>query len=87
MTLKNNRVVNNCKQTKLNDSFSYDNSIITDKKTISNKFNDYFVNIGSTLAAQIPTSGPSFKRHLLEANTESIFLTPTDKQEIRTRQI
>ena len=75
-------VVNNCKQTKLNDSFSYNNSIITDKKTISNKFNDYFVNIGSTLAAQIPTSGP-FKRYLLEANTESIFLTPIDEQEIR----
>ena len=50
---------------------------------MSNKFNDYFINIGSTLAAQIPTSGPSFKRYLLEANTESIFLTPTDEQEIR----
>ena len=49
----------------------------------SNKFNDYCVNIGSTLAAQIPTSGPSFKRYLLEANTESIFLSPTDEQEIR----
>ena len=48
-----------------------------------NKFNDYFVNIGSTLAVQIPTSGPSFKRYLLKANTESIFLTPTDEQEIR----
>ena len=53
------------------------------KKTISSKFNDYFVNIGSTLAARILTSGPSFKRYLLEANTESIFLTPTDEQEIR----
>ena len=41
------------------------------------------VNIGSTLAAHIPTSGPSFKRYLLEANTECIFLTPTDAHEIR----
>ena len=35
------------------------------------------------MAAQIPTSGPSFKRYLLEANIESIFLTPTDEQGIR----
>ena len=53
------------------------------KIKIPNKFNDYFVKIGSTLAAQIPTSGPSFKRYLLEANTEFIFLTLTDEQEIR----
>ena len=35
------------------------------------------------MAAQIPKSGPSFKRYLLEANIESIFLTPTDEQGIR----
>ena len=76
-------VINNCKPFKLNESFSYNNSIITGKKIVSNKFNDYFVNVGKTLAAQIPKSGPSFYTYLPEANKESIFLTPTDQQEIR----
>ena len=67
----------------MNESFTYNNTIITDKKTVSNKFNDYFVNVGKTLAEQIPKSGPSFRSYLLEANKESIFLTPTDQQEIR----
>ena len=57
--------------------------MITDKTIVSNKFNDYFVNVGKTLAAQIPWSGPSFHTNLPEANKESIFLTPTDQLEIR----
>ena len=77
-------VINTCKPSKLNKSFSYNNSIITDKKTVSNKFNEYFVNVGKTLAAQIPMSGPSFHFYLSEANKESIFLTPTDQQEIHS---
>ena len=53
------------------------------QKHVSNKFNDYFVNVGKTLAEQIPKSGPSFRSYLPEANRESIFLTHTDQQEIR----
>ena len=37
-------VINNCKQYKL--IFSHNNSIITDNKIISDKFNDYFINMG-----------------------------------------
>ena len=76
-------VINNCKPSKLNESFLYNNSIITDKNEVSNKFNDYFVNVGKTLAAQIPKSGPSFHKYLPEANKECIFLIPTDEREIR----
>ena len=76
-------VINNCKPSKLNESFIYNGSAITDKNDVSNKFDDYFVNVGKTLAAQIPTSGPSFHRYLPEANKECIFLTPTDDREIR----
>ena len=76
-------VINNCKPSKLNESFSYNNSVITDKNEVSNKFNDYFVNVGKTLAAQIPKSGPSFHKYLPEANKECIFLIPTDEREIR----
>ena len=76
-------VINNCKPSKLNESFLYNNSIITNKNEVSNKFNDYFVNVGKTLAAQIPKSGPSFHKYLPEANRECIFLIPTDEREIR----
>ena len=76
-------VINNCKPSKLNESFLYNNSFITDKNEVSNKFNDYFVNVCKTLAAQIPKSGPSFHKYLPEANKECIFLIPTDEREIR----
>ena len=61
----------------------YKNSVITDKDEVSNKFNDYFVNVGKTLAAQIPKSGPSFQKYLPEANKEYIFLILTAEREIR----
>ena len=76
-------VINNCKPSKLNESFLYNNSVITDKNEVSNKFSDYFVNVGKTPAAQIPKSGPSFHKYLPEANKECIFLIPTDEREIR----
>ena len=75
-------VTNNFKQSKANESFSYNNSIITEKKIMSDKFNDYFINVGKTLAAQIPKSGPSFDKYLPEPNPESIFLVPTNEREI-----
>ena len=54
-----------------------------DKKTISNKFNDYFLNIGRPKVEQIPNSGPSFEQYLWVDNTEFGFLTSWDEQEIR----
>ena len=64
------------------DTFAYNNTIITHKKIISDKFNDYFINVGKTLAAQISKSGPSFDKYLPEPNPESIFLVPTNEREI-----
>ena len=55
-------VINNCKPSKLNESFLYNNSVTPDKNEVSNKFNDYFVNVGKILAAHIPKSGPSFHK-------------------------
>ena len=49
---------------------------------MSDKFNDYFINVGKTLAAQIPKSGPSFDKYLPEPNPESIFPMPTNEREI-----
>ena len=51
-------VLNDCKPSTLNYSFTYSNRVITVKKIFINEFNDFFVNVDKTLAAQIPEVGP-----------------------------
>ena len=47
------------------------NKNIFDQKTIANSFNEYFVNVGSKLAREIPGSDSSF---------EEVTLSDTDKK-------
>ena len=47
------------------------NKNIFDQKTIANSFNEYFVNVGSKLAREIPGSDSSF---------EEVTLSGTDKK-------
>ena len=61
----------------------YNNLPTSDKDIIANKFNEYFVNIGSTLAASIPKDGPNFKTYLPHANEDTIFIEPTNSDEIK----
>ena len=51
-------VLNDCKPSTLNYSFTYSNRVITVKKIFINEFNDFFVNVDKTLAEQIPEVGP-----------------------------
>ena len=75
-------VLNRKKTSKTNDTFKYNNTTTTNKVTIANKFNDYFVNVGSSLAASIPRDGPNYKTYLPPPNVNSIFIEPTDSNEI-----
>ena len=56
-----------------NDSFpkslSIDNEEITDKKSIAEKFNSFFVNTGTNLAAKIPHSTTNFESYLPNITT------------------
>ena len=45
------QVIKRKKSSKVHDKFMHNNKGITDPKTISNGFNNYFVNIGPTLAS------------------------------------
>ena len=45
------------------------NKSITDKKNIADKFNEFFINIGSNLAAIIPPSNMNFDSYLPHACT------------------
>ena len=65
------------------DEIIYNNSIISDPKLIANKFNNFFANVGPDLAHKIPSVSESFKHFLPLNNPNSIFLKPTDNQEIR----
>ena len=56
-----------------NDNFpkilNIDKKEITDKKTIAEKFNSYFINVGSKLAAKIPSSNANFESYLPNITT------------------
>ena len=55
---------------------------IVDKNEIVEKFNDYFLNIGSQLAATIPHTSKHYSNYL-KANIPSSFcLFPTDASEV-----
>ena len=58
-------------------------SILNDKISIANAFNDYFVNIGPTLASKIPDLGMNYRKFMPEQNEMSFFLSPTEESEVK----
>ena len=62
--------------------FKYNGSEISDGKDISNKFNDFFINIGPTLANAIPHTSKSPLNYLGASVSETIFLSPVTGNEI-----
>ena len=57
--------------------------MVSDPRVISNKFNEFFSNIGHDLARKIPGAPCSFKSFLKGHGTQSIFLKPVEEKEIR----
>ena len=55
----------------------------SDKRLISEKFNDFFVNIGPTLAKRIPIIDKSPLSYMQFSINESIFLAPVTPTEIK----
>ena len=56
------QVINRKKSSKTHDKFMYNNREITDPQTVADGFNNYFVNIGPTLASKIPDKDVSHKK-------------------------
>lgn len=72
-----NKVINRNKLTfKLPDHFK-------DPTEISNKFNEYFINVGPNLASKIPVSDMNFSNYLGERYIKSIFLDPVTENEVK----
>jgi len=66
------------------DELLINGKITNDKFQMANKFNEYFVKVGSELASKIPSVSGDFRKYINNAQTsiESIFVQPTDPTEI-----
>lgn len=62
--------------------FKVNGTIITDKQLISEGFCNYFTNVGPDFAAKIPKSKRTFLSYMKGTYNNSIFLEPTDQEEI-----
>ena len=77
------QVINKSKCSKLSSEFLHNGSILNDKKSIANAFNDYFVNIGPTLASKIPQLGIDYRNFMPQQNDMSFFLCPAEELEVK----
>ena len=75
-------IINKNKSKKKSDQFILNNTKVTNPNEIVNGFNDYFVNIGPTLASKIKSEGLSHRSFLHNDLYESFFLDPTNEVEI-----
>ena len=65
------------------DKLLVDNKVVTNKTDIANTFNNYFVNVGPSLASQIPNSNKNPISYINHAVVESMYAWPTDATKIR----
>ena len=62
--------------------FKKDDTVINTTKEISNEFNNFFVNVGPSLANQIIEPKEGWKDTPVKQNTQSIFIKNVDENEI-----
>ena len=77
LTCRKNRDKNTIQALKLANG-----QLTSDAKTIANTLNEYFVNIGTNLANQLPTAPMTYEHFLKNPQANSFFLHPTDPGEI-----
>jgi len=66
----------------LNDTFIINNKTTSDKSIIANKFNEFFVNVGPSLANKIPPSDISYLTYMKGNFTKSFGLVETNANEV-----
>ena len=75
-------VINKRKNTTKTVSFRINEHDITDQQTIAEKFNEFYVNIGPTLASKIPTGRCDPISYIKNGTRNSIFLHPVNEEEV-----
>ena len=63
-------------------SIEFNNRTITDPTAMSNVFNNYFTSIAKKTNSNVKFSTKHYTDYLSYTNTNTFFLTPTDKNEI-----
>ena len=76
------QVINQNKLKRNPGKFQLSNGTTSDPTTIANAFNNYFVNIGPTLASNIPDQGLQYRLYMPSRNEFSMFLTPVSVLEV-----
>ena len=75
-------VINKKKSTTIPCQFKIGEEIVTNKRVISNKFNDYFINIGSDLESKIPDQNIDPLNYIQHESQQSIFLNAANEDEV-----
>ena len=79
----NTRVINKGTfQTELPDHVNENDRLLTDRSEISNKFNEYFINIGPKLADKIQGNKVNFTTFLGKRSVNSIFSDAVTEKEV-----
>ena len=77
------QVINQSKSTKSAGEFIYNDKTTNDRSVIANAFNNFFVNIGPTLASKIPVMVDQFKSYMPATNDISMFVAPVSEPEMK----
>ncbi len=77
-------IINPLKAKKINyiDKLIYNNKTIMNNKDIVNTLNEHFCTIDDKLASKHITDNMAYQKYLKNPNLHSLFLNPTDEQEI-----
>ena len=67
---------------KCSEKFVSGNETYTCPNEIASKFNQYFANIGPTLASTIHHTGTNFSSYLQNSSNETCYFKPTNEHEI-----
>jgi hypothetical protein len=79
-TLKN--VINAKRKSIKEHNFEHNGTKISDPKIIAERFNNFFVNVGPSLAAQIKTVPNTAQSYLIGCYNDNFFLSPTTDIEV-----
>jgi len=77
-------ILNTNQMSPLIDTFNIGNKPVKDKAIIAQKFNEYFINIGPSLAAKIPLSPTSYSSYLKGNYKNSFAILDASAEEIIT---
>lgn len=69
-------------RTPMPEYFTYNNSVLHDKKDIANKFNIFFANIGKELSENVQNPNHNYTEYMNHGHNRSIFLKPINPNDI-----